>query len=104
MTGVLPLANGGTGGTSASTARNALGAQAKKVMKTVSLAAGLTEWTITLTAVTSDAGVICAPAPASWSVWQDCSIRCTEQGTGSLKFAAEVAPEVAVRVNVMVLP
>ena len=67
--GTLPIARGGTGSSSASAARSALGAQAAVVKQTGSLTvagwSGKTQ-TLSVTGVTSSSCVIVAPARTAW--------------------------------------
>ena len=104
--GTLPIARGGTGASSASAARSALGAQATVVKKTGSLTvAGWSSKTQTLsvTGVTSSSCVIVAPAPDSLEAYAAAGVRCTAQASGKLTFTCQSVPTAALTVNVVIL-
>ena len=84
--GTLPIARGGTGASSASAARSALGAQATVVKKTGSLTV-----------------VIVAPAPDSLEAYAAAGVRCTAQASGKLTFTCQSVPTAALTVNVVIL-
>ena len=104
--GTLPIARGGTGSSTASAARSALGAQAAVVKKTGSLT--VARWsskkqTISVAGVTASNCVIVAPAPASQEAYVAAGIKCTTQASGTLTFTCESVPAVALTVNVAIL-
>ena len=82
------------------------GVQAKHTTLTVSLAAA--NWsssnTISVTAngVTASNTVLVSPAPASWTRYRDCGVRCSAQGANSLTFTAESKPTAAISVNIVI--
>lgn len=104
--GTLPIARGGTGSSSASAARSALGAQAAVVKKTGSLTvAGWSnkKQTISVAGVTVSNCVIVAPAPASQEAYVAAGIKCTTQASGQLTFTCQSVPTAALTVNVAIL-
>ena len=66
------------------------------------ISAGGTQ-TVSVPGVTSSNTVVVSPAAASWQKWRDCGVRCTEQGSGTLKFAAESATGETLTANVLIL-
>ena len=104
--GTLPLTRGGTGATTASAARSALGAQATVVNKAGSLTvAGWSskKQTISVAGVTASNCVIVAPAPASQEAYVAAGIKCTTQASGKLTFTCQSVPTAALTVNVAIL-
>lgn len=104
--GTLPIARGGTGSSTASAARSALGAQAAVVKKTGSLTvAGWSnkKQTISVAGVTVSNCVIVAPAPASQEAYVAAGIKCTTQASGKLTFTCQSVPTAALTVNVAIL-
>ena len=104
--GTLSIARGGTGSSTASAARSALGAQATVVKKTGSLTvAGWSskKQTISVAGVTASNCVIVAPAPASQEAYVAAGIKCTTQASGKLTFTCESVPAAALTVNVAIL-
>ena len=104
--GTLPIARGGTGSSTASAARSALGAQAAVVKKTGSLT--VARWsnkkqTISVAGVTASNCVIVAPAPASQEAYVAAGIKCTTQTSGKLTFTCQSVPTAALTVNVAIL-
>lgn len=104
--GTLPVDRGGTGATTASAARSALGAQATVVNKTGSLT--VAGWnskkqTISVAGVTASNCVIVAPAPASQEAYVAAGIKCTTQASGKLTFTCESVPAAVLTVNVAIL-
>ena len=104
--GTLPIARGGTGSSSASAARSALGAQAAVVKKTGSLT--VAGWSgsaqvLSVTGVTSSSCVIVAPAPDSLEAYAAAGVRCTAQASGQLTFTSQSVPTEALTVNVAIL-
>lgn len=108
----LSIAKGGTGATTAAQARASLGitpaniGAAVKKTATAALAAG--SWsggrqTVSVSGVTASNAVIVTPAPASYVAWSECMVRCTAQAGGTLTFAAEDTPDVALTANVLIL-
>ena len=104
--GILPITRGGTGSSSASAARSALGAQATAVKKTGSLT--VAGWssktqTISVTGVTASNCVIVSPAPAQLEAYAAAGVKCTAQASGKLTFTCQSVPTVALTVNVVIL-
>lgn len=102
---VLPVAKGGTGATAAAAARTNLGAQQTHTTTTASLpASGWSNKTrsVSVTGVTASNTVFCSPAAASWAVYNDCGVRCSAQGSGTLTFTCEDVPTAALTVNVVI--
>ena len=104
--GTLPIARGGTGASSASAARSALGAQATVVKQTGSLTvagwSGSTQ-VLSVTGVTSSSCVIVAPAPDSLEAYAAAGVKCTAQASGKLTFTCQSVPTEALTVNVAIL-
>ena len=104
--GTIPIARGGTGATTASAARSALGAQATVVNKTGSLTvagwSGSTQ-VLSVTGVTSSRCVIVAPAPDSLEAYAAAGVKCTAQASGKLTFTCQSVPTAALTVNVAIL-
>ena len=104
--GTLPLTRGGTGATTATAARSALGAQATVKQRTGSLTvAGWSskKQTISVTGVSASNCVIVAPAPASQEAYVAAGIKCTTQASGKLTFTCQSVPTAALTVNVAIL-
>lgn len=102
---VLPVAKGGTGATAAAAARTSLGAQQTHTTTTASLpASGWSNKTrsVSVTGVTASNTVFCSPAAASWAVYNDCGVRCSAQGSGTLTFTCEDVPASTLTVNVVI--
>lgn len=104
--GTLPIARGGTGATTATAARSALGAQATVKKRTGSLT--VAGWssktqTISVTSVSASNCVIVAPDPSSLAAYAAAGVKCTAQASGTLTFACESVPAVALTVNVAIL-
>lgn len=104
--GTLPLTRGGTGATTATAARSALGAQATVKTRTGSLTvAGWSnkKQTISVTSVSASNCVIVAPDPSSLSAYVAAGVRCTAQASGKLTFTCQSVPTAALTVNVAIL-
>lgn len=104
--GTLPLTRGGTGATTATAARSALGAQATVKTRTGSLTvAGWSNKTqiISVTGVSASNCVIVAPDPGSLSAYAAAGVRCTAQASGKLTFTCQSVPTAALTVNVAIL-
>lgn len=104
--GTISIARGGTGATTASAARSALGAQATVVNKTGSLT--VAGWSnkkqaISVAGVTASNCVIVAPAPASQEAYVAAGIKCTTQASGKLTFTCQSVPTAALTINVAIL-
>lgn len=104
--GVFPIERGGTGASSASAARSALGAQATVVKHTGSLT--VAGWSgnmqvLGVTGVTASNVVIVAPAPASQKAYGKAGVKCTAQGENSLTFSCESTPTEVLSVNIVIL-
>lgn len=57
--------------------------------------------TVTVNGITSTVDVVVSPDPTSASVYSQCGVLCTGQGSGSLTFECETAPSTDLIVNVM---
>lgn len=104
--GTLPIVRGGTGATTATAARSALGAQATVQKSTGSLTvAGWSskKQTISVAGVTASNCVIVAPAPASQEAYVAAGIKCTTQASSKLTFTCQSVPTAALTVNVAIL-
>ncbi len=104
--GTLPLTRGGTGATTATAARSAMGAQATVKTRTGSLTvAGWSskKQTISVTSVSASNCVIVAPAPDSLEAYVAAGVRCTAQASGRLTFTCQSVPTAALTVNVAIL-
>lgn len=106
--GTVAVAKGGTGGTSASTARANLGAEAKH--STVAASLTTAGWdstnktqTINVTGVTADNTVLVAPDPSSQEAWGKAQVVCTAQAAGKLTFTCKNVPTAAVTANIVIL-
>ena len=93
----------------ASNAKTAADSKCSKQTKTVSLAA--TGWSgkyliVSVPGVLSDADkcdVLVSPLEESREVYNDCVVRCTAQGNGTLKFMCDDVPDVSLTVGVIIL-
>ena len=104
--GTVPVANGGTGATTADGALTALGAQAKHIPVPVTLSAS--GWsnlaqTVSVDGVTADNTVVIAPAPASHDAYTEAGVKCSAQASGELTFTCADVPTVELTVNVVIL-
>lgn len=104
--GTIPIANGGTGATTAADALTKLGAQAKHTTVTVTLPAS--GWsgnkqTVTAKNVTASNTVIASPAPASHAVYAENGVYCSAQAAGKLTFTCDYVPSTDITVNVALL-
>lgn len=82
------------------------GKQAQHTTLTITIATS--DWssnacTKSATGVTASNTVIVSPAPASISVYGECGVYCSAQGSGTLSFACSTTPSSAITVNVVVL-
>ena len=59
--------------------------------------------TVNVSGVNADNHIIVTPAPESYVVYAECMVRCTAQGSGTLTFACEDAPETEIKVNVLIV-
>lgn len=59
--------------------------------------------TVSISGVTASNLVMVAPAPDSHEAYSDANVRCTAQGAGSLTFACDAVPSVALAVNIAIL-
>ena len=105
VTGTLPIANGGTGATTASDARINLGA-VNMVTKTITLFAS--NWSsntqiVNVTDVTSSNTILVSYNPESYEAYSDAVIRCVGQNNGTLTFSCDSIPSIDVFVNVVIL-
>ena len=106
LSGTVPINHGGTGSTTASGAREQLGAEGKHAAKTATLtAAGWSDksQTIAVEGVTASNTVFVAPASDSQEVWGKAGIVCTAQAAGSLTFTCKSVPTAAVTANIVIL-
>lgn len=71
----------------------------------VTLEAGQTSWTKTVSGVTASNEIIATAGVDSTShtLWSNCDIYCTGQSANTLTFAARSAPSSAVTVNILIL-
>ena len=86
--------------------------EGKLVPVTITLTAGEAAWsdnkqTVTCTGMTADAAAtsaIVAPAPDedNYTAFNDCGVRCTAQGAGTLTFSCTSVPVTNLTVNVLV--
>ena len=105
VTGILPITNGGTGGTTAADARIKLGA-VNMVTKTVTLSTynwSSNTQTVNVTGVTSSNTILVGYSPESYEAYSDAAIRCVGQDNNTLTFSCESKPSVNVSVNVVIL-
>lgn len=104
VTGILPITNGGTGGTTAADARIKLGA-VNMVTKTVTLSTS--NWssntqTVNVTGVTASNTVIVSPAADSYRVYCEVGIYCTAQASNKLTFICDSVPSDTITINVAI--
>ena len=59
--------------------------------------------TVAVEGVSDDVSVIVTAAPASHEVYNDCAVRCSEQGNGTLTFTCTDVPTSDVTANVLIL-
>lgn len=105
VTGILPITNGGTGGTTAADARIKLGA-VNMVTKTVTLSTynwSSNTQTVNVTGVTASNTILVGYSPESYEAYSDAAIRCVGQDNNTLTFSCESKPSVNVSVNVVIL-
>lgn len=110
--GTLPVAAGGTGGTTAAEARTGIGAAAASQAKTASLTvegweedAANEVWTqtVNVTGVTASNNIISSPAPDYIEDASECGVYCYAQQNGSLIFVASSQPSRVVIMNVLIV-
>lgn len=104
--GEVPIANGGTGATTAEAALTNLGAQTKH--KTATATLSTSGWssntqTVSVSGVTATNTVIVSPAPASHAAYAEANVRCTAQASGKLIFTCDDEPTAELTVNVVIL-
>ena len=106
---LLPVAPGGTGATNAATARTNLGAQAQKILTTVTIA--VADWNGGTSCTKNVAGVTGAATQlvqvteadaASWTAAQNANLYPPTAGNGTLIFTCDSTPEDAITLNVAI--
>ena len=101
----LPVARGGHGGNTAEEARANLGAVAMS-MTTATLTAGgwsANKQTVSVAGVSENSAIIVVSNPESFEQYNECAVRCVEQGNGTLAFECEEVPASDVTANVLIL-
>jgi len=110
--GTVPIASGGTGATTAAEARTSLGITPANIgavtMKTATASLPVSGWsnkqqTVSVSGVTANNVVIVTPAPANHTHYNDCAVRCTAQGNGTLTFTCTNVPTSALAANILIL-
>ena len=106
--GTLPVAAGGTGGTTAAAARAGIGAAAASKAKTASLT--VAGWdssaktqTVSVAGVTANSNIIVTPAPASYEAWGAAGIRATAQADGTVTFTCDTVPTEAITAQILIV-
>ena len=112
VTGTLPLANGGTGATTAAAARTKLGAAAKPTVTAVTLtAAGWTGSSAPYTQAVTVSGVLAdeskqliqpIPAEASKAAYAEAGVYASVQTANSLTFSCSEEPTVDLKVYIVI--
>ena len=109
LSGSVPIANGGTGATTAADARTNLGAVSMTSTSAV-LHNYVGAWntstltqTVSVTGVTSSNTVIVSPRPDYFEAYTEAGVRCTAQADDSLTFTCDSVPTTAIYVNVVIL-
>lgn len=74
----------------------------------VSVTIAVADWsnqtcTKSVSGVTASNNIVVAPAPASHIAYGEAQIRATAQGSGTVSFACETVPDVAVTVNILIV-
>lgn len=64
---------------------------------------GFTQEISSISGVTVDSVLLIGPAPESYTKYSECGIRCTAQGSGSLTFFANKAPNSSLSVQILIL-
>lgn len=59
--------------------------------------------TVSISGVTAENVVLVGPGPDSFALYGSCGLRCSTQGTGTLTFVCDQAPEEAVTVHAVIL-
>ena len=77
-------------------------------MKTAAVSLPVSGWssnaqTVNVTGVTADCTIIVTAAPASYEHYNECGVRCSAQGSGTLTFVCTDVPTSAVTANVLIL-
>lgn len=118
ITGTLPVANGGTGATTAAAARTALGAAAKPAFSSVSLAVASwatnsdtdtktdypKKYALAISGATANDGAECIVVPASVDAAIDCGMCATvDVVDGYIYFYAKKAPAEAISVQIRLI-
>ena len=106
--GVLPVARGGTGATTAAAALTKLGAAAKPKAVTVTLTTA--GWknnvqTVVVSGVLADSAkqaILASPAPASWKDAGEAMVYCSGQAANSLTFTCDSTPTVNLSYQVLI--
>lgn len=100
--GVLPIANGGTGTTSAARALVTLGAQARHTHQQVTLSANASYWTVSIDDLPTNASVFVNPDLSSTADYLKAGIVCTTAENNQLSFTSERTLDNAVTVDVFI--
>lgn len=112
LSDTLSVEKGGTGATSASSARSNLGITPANIgavtMKTATVSLPVGSWsskkqTVSVSGVTSSNNVIVTAAPASYEHYNECAVRCSAQGSGTLTFTCTDTPTSSLTANVLIL-
>lgn len=82
--------------------------ETKISMKTVSVSLPVSGWssnkqTVAVSGVTANNTVIVTAAPASYEHYNECAVRCSAQGAGTLTFTCTDTPTSALTANVLIL-
>lgn len=112
LSGTLSVEKGGTGATTAAAARTNLGITPANigavVMKTATASLSASGWsnnkqTVSVSGVMTSNTVIVTAAPASYEHYNECAVRCSAQGNGTLTFACTDKPTANLTANVLIL-
>lgn len=104
--GAVPVANGGTGATDVTTARENIGAQSQHIPITVDIP--MSGWssnsqTVTVDGITSTNTVIVASNPSCHEAYNESGIICTLQENNALTFTCSETPTSNLQANIIIL-